>query len=279
MGWGMFWFYFASGVSGISFLYFFYKADFNLHRTELLMLAALRRLPLYWPPGPPAAVVNSLVDAEGLPEDFVAAFCEWFINFDLEEPGGVMRDDVLTLITELGFSEEAKDAKDFLYRGQGMNEERRRLTCVGLQESLTLISKLVKADAKQKDEESEEKKAADAKPKVGPAAVELLRSKIRRTGSVLSGAQTLQQLLPVPATPMPIVSLDKPAESVPKAVARATWEDDVVDESAENELEARRYERLEAELTARLERLGSLTPAEEARLQEARERRARLQAS
>eukprot|EP00434_Breviolum_minutum_P024339 symbB.v1.2.021494.t1/scaffold1806.1/size131321/9 len=136
MGWGIFFAYMGCGVATVSFLYYFYKARYSFHQTEILIVDALRRLPMYWPPSPHDGEINARTDAEGLPEDIKLAFCEWFVVTDLEEAKGVTRDDVLELMHELGYSDKAQPAKDFLFRGEGHIEEKRRLTCAALQEMI-----------------------------------------------------------------------------------------------------------------------------------------------
>jgi len=54
MGWGRFFMYISGGVTGVVFLFYYYKSGYSLHRTEVMMLERFRRLPFYWPPGPPA---------------------------------------------------------------------------------------------------------------------------------------------------------------------------------------------------------------------------------
>ncbi|CAJ1396036.1 unnamed protein product [Effrenium voratum] len=191
MGWGLFFVYLSSGFGSLTFLYYFYKARYSFHQTEILMVDALRRLPFYWPPASRAGEMNSRTDAEGLPDDLKTAFCEWFVATDLEEPKGVTRDDVLELINELGYSEKAQPAKDFLYRGEGQIEEKRRMTCAGLQESLTLLCTLRRdAEALPKAEAKEGEEVAPPKPDT--EALGILRRKVRRSSSMLNSAETLQ---------------------------------------------------------------------------------------
>eukprot|EP00930_Biecheleria_cincta_P089487 TRINITY_DN78805_c0_g1_i1.p1 TRINITY_DN78805_c0_g1~~TRINITY_DN78805_c0_g1_i1.p1 ORF type:complete len:381 (-),score=83.99 TRINITY_DN78805_c0_g1_i1:60-1115(-) len=285
-GWGMFLVYVASGISGVVWLYYFYKARYSFHQTEILLLDAFSRLPLYYPPdsSESEAVMNSSTDSSGLPEDLKMAFCEWFVVTDLEEPDGVTRDDVLELMGELGLNEDAQPAKDFLYRGAGHIEERRRLSCVGLQESLTLYASLTAESAKQQTKEPTEGAPALALPKSGAEQLEVLRRKFRRSQSALTGAEVLRQAMasPIgpaaanldsPTTPAP----ERPAAVAPEAAAaplRAPEEDPgELDEDEELRFEDVRLARLEAELLGRLERHGNLSPAEESRLADVRQKR------
>eukprot|EP00931_Biecheleriopsis_adriatica_P115679 TRINITY_DN91446_c0_g1_i1.p1 TRINITY_DN91446_c0_g1~~TRINITY_DN91446_c0_g1_i1.p1 ORF type:complete len:351 (+),score=87.40 TRINITY_DN91446_c0_g1_i1:49-1101(+) len=290
MGWGMFSVYMLSGATGVTFAYYFYKAKYSFHKTEVLMLDAFRRLPLYWPAGPRAAEVNSRMDAEGLPEDLKVAFCEWFVMADLEEPGGVTRDDVLELMVDMGYGEEAQPAKDFLYRGEGHIEERRRMSCVGLQESLTLLAAM-RAEALKKQKQEPADGASDApSPKTDGEIVELLRRKFRRSVSSLnSGMEALRQvnLMQAPSSLSNAgataqegnVQTAASSPSRPVPAAAPTWED--LDDTDEEDLrmEDARLARVEEELMLRLERQGTLSPAEEARLADIRQKRIALKAS
>lgn len=285
MGWGIFFVYMGCGVATLSFLYYFYKARYSFHQTEILIVDAFRRLPLYWPPAPRAGEINSRTDAEGLPEEIKLAFCEWFVVTDLEEAKGVTRDDVLELMHDLGYSDKAQPAKDFLFRGEGHIEEKRRLTCVALQESLTLLCAL-RADAQKKlSQEPKEGEDPPLVPKSDADALELLRRKFRRSASVLNSAEQLRQAtagVPV-LPPPPLESSDvttsdatlTEAETAPAEVA----EPKDIDESEDRRLEDLRLARLEDELLNRLERLGSLSLAEESRLNDLRRQRAALKAS
>lgn len=280
MGWGIFFAYMGCGVATLSFLYYFYKARYSFHQTEILIVDAVRRLPLYWPPPPRAGEMNSRTDAEGLPEEIKLAFCEWFVVTDLEEAKGVTRDDVLELMHDLGYSDKAQPAKDFLFRGEGHIEEKRRLTCVGLQESLTLLCAL-RADAQKKlSQEPKEGEDPPLVPKSDADALDLLRRKFRRSASVLNSAEQLRQATAgVPVLPTPaesdVATSDVEAETAPEEVA----EPKDIDESEDRRLEDLRLARLEDDLLNRLERLGSLSLAEESRLNDLRRQRAALKAS
>eukprot|EP00913_Durusdinium_trenchii_P004269 g3957.t1 len=184
MGWGMFFAYFACGAGTVSFLYYFYKAKYSFHQTEILIVDAFRRLPLYWPPTPRDGEMNSRTDAKGLPEDIKLAFCEWFVVTDLEEPKGVSRDDVLELISELGYSEKAQPAKDGQTNHRGDARE----------ESLTLLCAL-RADAETKLAKPQEPKEGEdpmPQPKSDAEALEILKRKFRRAASVLNSAEQLR---------------------------------------------------------------------------------------
>jgi len=168
MGWGQFFLYVIGGISGVTFFYYFYKSEYSVTKTEVLMLQAFRRLPLYWPPHPKAAAENSEINAEGLGQEFVVAFTEWFILIDLQQSEGVTRDDVLELIQDFGINEEDKVCRPivrrFLEFGEGQLEERRRLTAVGLQESVTFLAELFNAPLPKPD-----KKSAEEERRIDPA--------------------------------------------------------------------------------------------------------------
>ncbi|CAK0822325.1 unnamed protein product, partial [Prorocentrum cordatum] len=301
MGWGKFFLYLGSGVSGVVFLYYFNQANYNLHRTEVLLLERWRRLPLYPPRGPSEAEGNAVVDPMGLPGELVAAFAEWFVAIDLQEPGGVTRDDVLELVRELGLNDEDKDAKEFLNRGEGHMEERRRLSGAGLQESVNLLAKLAMPC---------EKGAAPAPCKLGDEALRLLQKKVQRaSAAMMAGASALEALqqqqmqtqmaAQSQAAPQPAIA-GAPGASAPAAAgmlpgtagqvavvgafgqasnAVAPEEQDAMDEADQQQLELARLVRMEEGLLATLERRGSLSAAEEARLDEIRARSGYLNAS
>lgn len=267
MGWGKFFMYAGSGVGGLTFAYFFYKANFSIHQTELLILRALRRLPLYPPPGPSVAERNTSLDPEGLPPDLVQAFLEWFVVTDAKLELGVTRDDLLELLEELGITEEEKTCRDFLLRGEGHLEERKRFTGCGLQESLSLLGQLYRLPCD-----------SEGVPRLGPEATELLRRKVQGA----SGSASPFHFFPPPAASAAaqdanVLGFGSGAGvGLPGGVAASPAIPDEVsdplgmDEAEHQLLEAKRLERLERNLIAKLERLGSLSPAEEAHLREIR---------
>lgn len=274
MGWGLFLGYLSSGIGSVVFLYYFYKARYSLHQTEILLLEAFRRLPLYWPAGPKPAEVNSRWEAEGLPEDIKLAFCEWFVVTDLEEPKGVTRDDVLELFNELGLREEAQPAKDFLYRGEGHIEEKKRLACVGLQESLTLMSALRTHYGKQREVAEAKGEEPPPPPKSDGDALEILKRKFRRVDSVLSSARRLRDAAGGPGMPADSpegmsgasAATMTPVMPLPQAAPGEVQLQDCadLDETDDTQLEDARLRRKEDELLSRRDRLGTLSPAEEA---------------
>jgi len=292
LGWGRFLLYGSSGFASLIFLYYFHKAKYSIHRTEILLLERWRTLPLYPAPGPPPSEENSHVDPMGLPHDLVDVFAEWFIFTDARESGGVTRDDVLELFHELGFGEEEQPCKDFLMRGEGQLEERRRLSGAGLQESIALLAKLALPQG------SDEAGAPRPEPRVGRESVELLKRKLVGVGSVLNAASALQQAMQTTgaASPSTVDAAAAPAEAMPPAPAPtlapaqlapvagrgAEVSEDASDAQAGTDddhhrrMEATRLAKVEQELVARLERNGSLSPAEEARLRDVREKKAAL---
>lgn len=292
MGWLGKTLYGILGVSGLVFVYHFHQAEYGLHRTELLLLERFRALPFYRLPEPPRAEANGSLDQQRLPPDLAIAFAEWFIHTDLQEAGGVVRDDILELFKELGLDEEHKSAKDFLHRGDGQLEEHRRLTGAGLQESITLLSKMSLPE--------------DGSPcTVGAEGVQLLRKKLKvpRAPSVADGAQALQQAMSIGSTagegaleaaaaqaaaevspPAPSFAEPEPAaptpptsQPAPAALGFGQADDPVeVDDGALRQFEDARLARVEGELLAKLSRQGSLSPAEESRLQDIRHQRTQL---
>ncbi|CAE8739615.1 unnamed protein product, partial [Polarella glacialis] len=303
MGWGMFMVYVSGGIGGLTFLYYFYKANYSLHKTEILMLEAFRQLPLYSPPGPSTAELNSRLDGTDLPQDLVQGLAEWFVAIDLQEPGGVSRDDVLELMGEFGFGEEEKPAKDFLFRGEGQIEERRRLTCAGLQETVTLVTDLVANEAKKIEKEKDEVPDPDFPepprkiPKSMPEMVTVLEAKLKRTSFSMNSANMMRQALQMgqgqPAFQADTAQVPEAGDShgssenkAPSPTVHSPFathtastvlpeETRGFDEDEQLQLEDARLSRLESDLLSRLER-GHLSPAEESRLQDVREKRAKL---
>eukprot|EP00928_Gymnodinium_smaydae_P047110 TRINITY_DN31425_c0_g1_i1.p1 TRINITY_DN31425_c0_g1~~TRINITY_DN31425_c0_g1_i1.p1 ORF type:complete len:418 (-),score=104.77 TRINITY_DN31425_c0_g1_i1:62-1237(-) len=295
-GWGTFLLYLTSGVSSVIVLWHFYKAEYSFHKTEILLVESWRGLPFYWPPGESVAAKNSRIDPEGLHPDVVDAFVQWFLANDLRQPEGVLRDDVLDLVDELGFSEKEKPIRDFLMRGGGELEEHRRLTGAGLQESISLLAQLARLPPPAEGEA--------ARPEVGAAATALFKRKIGGVASVSAGASALMQAIQQPpaAAMLPSASA-APTPQSPAAVAAAmptgaaaaqaaaasrasvassssssTEAEGNFDEALQRRMEDARLARQEEELTARLQRNGSLSPAEEARLGDVRRKRATLAA-
>jgi len=189
-----------------------------------------------------------------------------------------VRDDLMELFNELGFSEEHQAAKDFLQRGDGQLEEHRRLSGVGLQECVTLLSRISTP-------------AEGGLPKVGEDAVEKLRKKVQRASTVLDGASALRQVLQTApgSSPQPSAAgagqTDDSASGMrqPGAVAQPAarmeldeGDEDELDEAQHRRLELARLQRIEEGLLTRLERFGSLSPAEESRLHDVREQLTRL---
>lgn len=273
-GWGKTLGVAASTVSGIIVLYYFWKSGYSLHKTELLLLERFRSLPFYWPPGPGPAYRNSHIEHEGLSEEFVHAFAAWFIVTDLQVSEGVTRDEVLELIVEFGFKEDEKPCKDFLQRGEGQLEERRRLSSCGLQESVTLLSQL--AMIKPTEEEQ--------RPELGQVAVDLLRRKVGGINSVLNNASLMQQATLSSITSgggstgsgFPGLAPGTVGPVAPGASVMESEDEGAIDEAQQRRLEAAQITRVEDSLIAKLERQGSLSAAEEVRLADIRQRKARL---
>jgi len=294
MGWGRFFLYGFSGISSLVFIYYFHQAKYSLHQTEILLLDRFRRLPFYWPLGPSEAEHNGDIRGEGLQPDLVIAFSEWFITTDLQEAGGVVREDVLELFEEFGLGEDHPAAKEFLRRGEGQLEEHRRYSGAGLQECIQLLAKMCQPNPKE---------GSPPPPNIGAEAVQILRRKTQRATSVMTGVSALQQAMQNSA--MSSAQLPPAASSAQQGTADSSLpsgaqpaggrvgvaagggvqitiadEDDADDDDANDEqhkrMEATRLQRIEDDLMKRLERNGSLSPGEEARLQDAREKRRML---
>jgi len=299
-GWGMWCVYAMGWVSGLVFLYHFYREDYSVHRTEIAIVNLIRRLPLYYPAGISHSEANTTIDAEGLSPELVLAFTEWFITLDLQQSDGVIRDDVLELFREMGFDDNSKHWKRYLERGDGHLEERRRMSGTGLQESVSLLASLAFKPEKPEKLAEGQQPPTDPQTLVGPQAVETLRNKMRAVAPVMSGAQALQALsqgtmqnqmtsasASMAATPS--ATQGQPSQenlSIPPEVGAppsfqgksfAEEGDDEIDDSGmQKNLEDARLRRMEDSLMARLESGGTLSAAEEGRLQDIRLQRAAL---
>lgn len=294
-GWGSIVSYIVGAFSGLYFFYHFYKAGYNLHKTEISLLASFRRLPLYYPPSDSDAEGNSALDGGGLSPEIVMAFAEWFVTTDLQQLEGVTRDDVLELFRELGFDDSSKPCKRYLEKGDGMLEERRRLSGAALQESLSLLAELAFAPI-AKVEEGEEP-PVNPRELVGSAAVEVMRKKVKGGTSMSSNAAALMQAMKPPDAMIAPPSVTGMASAMPSQSSASetnqpviaerkvetTMKDSSVDENVDDlqqlELERIRLQRLEQTLLARLERQGSLSAAEEGRLRDVRDQIAALPAN
>lgn len=299
-GWGMFFVYAVGWVSGLVFLYNFYKEDYNLHRTEIALVNSVRRLPLYYPAETSKAAENATIDGDGLPPELVLAFTEWFITLDLQQSEGVIRDDVLELFREMGFDDNAKVCKRYLERGEGHLEERRRMSGTGLQESVSLLADLAFHQKPEKLKEGEEP-PVDPRTLIGSSAVEFLRKKGRGIAPIAASASALHALsqasamqmpqasAPTVAPPMSTLSTSSGQEEQSKdslslnthnnSFGGDTLADDDDEQDSEEmhqQLEDARLKRLEDGLMARLESRGSLSAAEEGRLRDIRGQRAAL---
>lgn len=273
MGWGKFLLFGGSVVGGIFFSYYFYKADYRFDVVEVLLLERWRTLPFYPRPELRAGVRNGLLDGHGLTPELINAFAEWFVATDLQSPQGVLREDVLELLAELGLgSEEQKAVKAFVSTGDGRFEEQLRQQEVGLQESVSLLATLAFH-------------GADGSPtacRVGPEGLETLRAKSQRGPSIMAGARALgggalggfgtpRQGSPATAS----VGGRAAATAAPPRVLQDV-EESGVDEAEMHRLEDARLARLEDVLLQRLNRQGSLSAAEESRLQDLRLQRSKL---
>merc|ERR1712008_70555 len=116
------------------------------------------------------------------------------------------RDDILELFRDLGFDEDHAACKEFLNRGEGQLEERRRLSGVGLQESIDLLAKLALVEGASPGSSPDHR--------LGREAVEQLRRRSKGLGSMLQNASALQQAMQAPVG-------FAPAEAAP-ALASAT---------------------------------------------------------
>jgi hypothetical protein len=209
---------------------------------------------------------------------------------DLQQTEGVIRDDILELLCEMGFDDRSKPCQRYLERGEGILQERKRMGGTGMQESLSLLAELVLRTPPPKLEEGMEA-PPDPRTLVGPG-VELLRKKVRGIAPVSAGAQALKMAMQPAEPPEPLRMSQMVAPALNPQQLQDTQrpssaglpskvddgDDDVENDADQLRLEAARLKRLEEDLMARLESRGSLFAAEEARLRDIRAQRAALQA-
>merc|ERR1712137_146337 len=129
-------------VAALVLLFGAHLSDYSINKADLLLVKQFRQLPLYWPPSQTQTERNCTIDSKGLPPDLVNVFAEWFVAADAQMPEGLTRDDIIVLVEEFGFAGDLVPCKDFVHRGEAHLAERRRFLCAGLQESVTLISRL-----------------------------------------------------------------------------------------------------------------------------------------
>lgn len=127
----------------------FYQAGWNIKRTEVRLIERFRRLPLYPPPGPSVAELNSSIDFGSLETQTADALVQYFLLTDSRSEG-ITRDDVVVFVEDelqLGKEEEKNIIGIFVSRGRGENKERKRLCQIGLQEFLKLVNDLIGQNA------------------------------------------------------------------------------------------------------------------------------------
>lgn len=152
MTFGRFVLYATGVVSGATFSYYFYQAGGNLHKTEILIGKKLAQLPFYYPPGPSQSEKNSTLPTVSLSPEFVDQISAWFISQDSSLPEGLTREDVLSLVAELGLLVNDASTDDntptkklestFIEKGRGRLTEHKRLSGVSLPETLEFIDQL-----------------------------------------------------------------------------------------------------------------------------------------
>ena len=167
MTFGRFLLYAFGGVSGATFMYYFYQTGYSLHRTEIEIGRKLAQLPLYWPPGPDQAEVNTSLPAVEIVPSLVEQMSAWFIYRDTSMKDGVVRSDVLDLLATFGLvdpekegdasfesvgNEEfrktvAKRVTTFIEKGKGRLTEHKRQSGVSLQEAIVLLNDIIQLHA------------------------------------------------------------------------------------------------------------------------------------
>eukprot|EP00746_Dinoflagellata_sp_MGD_P001000 gnl/MRDRNA2_/MRDRNA2_101860_c0_seq1.p1 gnl/MRDRNA2_/MRDRNA2_101860_c0~~gnl/MRDRNA2_/MRDRNA2_101860_c0_seq1.p1 ORF type:complete len:358 (+),score=82.92 gnl/MRDRNA2_/MRDRNA2_101860_c0_seq1:55-1128(+) len=263
----------SGGFLGLYIAWHYYKAGYDLNRTELLILEKLRRWPVFPPPGPSQAELNSRCDACGLPPAVYESLCQYFVETDKSSADGVLRDDVVTLIVDLGLgSEEDKWIKSFIAEGSGRLEERKRLSSCSLEETIQLVAECMKLS--DKDPETV---ASQLRIRVPAPMTMAVGESARQAMTMLS-----ETSLPPPQSSTSTVGGFGQTVYQPGASAAPSSPlDDIDEKAAELELlhmEVAGAKKKEAELMVLLENRGTLTEAEMARLNQVRRLRADLEA-
>lgn len=253
MTFGRFFLYSTGAISGATFLYYFVKSGYSLHKTEIAIGQKLAKLPFYWPPGPGVAETNTIMPQVELSSTLVDQISAWFIYQDTVLKEGVRRNDVLELFGELGLvdpekegvdsfqsvgSEEfrkevAKVAQTFIEKGRGRLSEYKRQSGVSLQEAVKLLDELITLHST-----------------INPSITEPVNSKINELLGRLVESQAAQM------TGVPGMALS----GVPRTAEPLTE----VDASEKDllEMELSQLERTRANLTSK----PSLSDAEKARM-------------
>jgi len=299
-------YYSACGLFSLSFLYHLYEGGGSLHQTEILMVESFRRLPFYWPLEASATEQRTQLDAKGLPGPLVDAFTEWFLAVDLENhEEGVTKDDILELFIELGFgNDDTAYFKGFLQTGDGRMEEERRMSGAGLQEAVTLMASLILTPERPKDpdagwgkwlinkhlfdarvfkDEELVQATATLREKLAGLKVEIEWKEAARTQAQAASAATAQAAATVAASITGVGAALQPSQLAavtppsPRAAVPAPQADDGgLDEDQFQRIEEKRLARAEQTLLSQLARNGSLSVAEEARLNDVRRQQATL---
>jgi hypothetical protein len=160
---GRFILYATSGISGATFLYYFYQSGFNLHKTEIMISRKLAELPFYWPPGPSNAEINTTMPEIKMPLGLRDQASAWFIYQDTVLKDGVRRNHVLDICAVLGLVDPEKEGDtsfqsvgdgefrkkiekivtNFIEKGRGRLNEYKRQSGVSLQETVFLLDDLI----------------------------------------------------------------------------------------------------------------------------------------
>lgn len=280
----------TAGIAGIYVVYTFRDQGFSVHRTERHLVKKFMSLPLYWPPDKTLSQKNTTIEDEDLHMEIFQPFVEWLILMDLQESEGITRDEVLELMTELGFDEQEKAAKEFLSRGVGQLEERRRLSGCSLQECVELLANLALGDEARKDRSFF---GLQARPG-------LLRARLGDKEVAIIQARVDKLMLSAPenAVNTHVAGFSNASPAMRTANARSLgdargashslsrWQQssgvaehapaEAFDDDEDERLELARLRKLEQELRRNLATRGSLSPAEEVRLEDCLQQIAKL---
>ncbi|KAF4731550.1 hypothetical protein FOZ63_025850 [Perkinsus olseni] len=84
------------GSIGVLYVsYYFYKANFDVERTEELLKERYQEWPLYPPPGPSQAELITKVDHAGLNQEMMDTLSTWFLYEDNRRQHGVSRQFII----------------------------------------------------------------------------------------------------------------------------------------------------------------------------------------
>jgi hypothetical protein len=150
---------YVCGIGGLGWLgKKMYDANGDIHRFEYLVIASLRKLPLYPPPTSlPVADQVSNVTAQ-IPAEISQTVVEWFLKEDAGKKSGVLRQDVLDFLTaNTVLTVSDKVLEEFLSKGRGRGPEQQRLSECSLLSAVTFVRDVVKTNGPENVDKTKKK--------------------------------------------------------------------------------------------------------------------------